>query len=235
MKFHLAFALLGPLLFVQGKYVRRVTPSLPEPDGERIGQQGEGPKVSLLVLGDSAAAGVGVHQQADALTGHLVTHISESFDVSWKLLATTGHTSADVLERLSSTPAETFETVVISIGVNDVTALTSARRWASNLNELISTLQDKFNTQTIYLSSLPPMHLFPALPQPLRWWLGTRARTLSRIMQEIATEHVRCEYVSIPFEFSPDHIAEDGFHPGPSAYQVWGKHIAQLIKEDQRC
>ena len=50
---------LAPLLVAQALRTRRVTPRLPEAAGERSGTQGEGPRLRLLVLGDSAAAGVG--------------------------------------------------------------------------------------------------------------------------------------------------------------------------------
>ena len=62
---------LAPLLFAQGVYVRRVTPRLPEAPGERSGVSGGGPALKLLILGDSAAAGVGASSQATALAGRL--------------------------------------------------------------------------------------------------------------------------------------------------------------------
>ena len=55
-----AMVVLSPLLICQGMYVRRVTPKLPEADGPRSGEAGSGALLRLLVLGDSAAAGVGV-------------------------------------------------------------------------------------------------------------------------------------------------------------------------------
>jgi hypothetical protein len=67
-----AMLALAPILLCQGKYVRRVTPKLPEADGPRFGEAGVGKPLRLLVLGDSAAAGVGVNTQQEALAGHLV-------------------------------------------------------------------------------------------------------------------------------------------------------------------
>lgn len=51
--------LLGPLLWLQARHVRRVTPHMPEPPGLRAGTAGRGPLIRLLVAGDSGAAGVG--------------------------------------------------------------------------------------------------------------------------------------------------------------------------------
>ena len=66
MKHKLAAIGLAPLLILQGLYVRRVTPKLPEPLGKRSGVHGTGPRLRLLILGDSAAAGVGVSTQSQA-------------------------------------------------------------------------------------------------------------------------------------------------------------------------
>ena len=54
---------LLPVLFVQGTKVRKNTPRLLEASGERQGIVGKGKPLSLLILGDSAAAGVGVENQ----------------------------------------------------------------------------------------------------------------------------------------------------------------------------
>ena len=48
--------LLGPILLLQAVWVRRRTPVLPEPPGERSGSRGDGPYLKLAVIGDSAAA-----------------------------------------------------------------------------------------------------------------------------------------------------------------------------------
>ena len=92
----LAIATLAPLLLWQGRRVRRVTPRLPEPAGPRAGVAGQGAPLRLLVLGDSAAAGVGVARQRDALTGRLLAELSPRHTVHWRLLAHTG----EVLEVL---------------------------------------------------------------------------------------------------------------------------------------
>ena len=73
MGYKLAAIGLAPVIIAQGLYVRRVTPRLPEPEGERSGVNGAGPPLSLLILGDSAAAGVGVATQDQALSGQLVS------------------------------------------------------------------------------------------------------------------------------------------------------------------
>ena len=42
--------MLAPVLVFQGLKVRRTTPRLPEPEGERVGQTGSNPALSLLII-----------------------------------------------------------------------------------------------------------------------------------------------------------------------------------------
>ena len=66
---------LAPLLFWQGRRVRAEVPRLPEPEGERSGIAGTGAVLRVLVVGDSAAAGVGAATQAEALSGGLISSL----------------------------------------------------------------------------------------------------------------------------------------------------------------
>ncbi|MAD15845.1 MAG: G-D-S-L lipolytic protein [Alteromonadaceae bacterium] len=232
MLYHLASVFLALLFIIQGKYVRRVTPKLPEPAGRREGTYGSGPPLSLLIIGDSAAAGVGVELQRYALVGSMLNTLGPNYQVAWKLMAKTGDTSAELLEKIQHVEStQAFETVVISIGVNDVTGLTSSRKWSSNLAFISQALQDKFGAKRVLFSSLPPMHLFPALPQPLRWWLGVRAKHLNDLAEQFCQTNPQCHFVSAPFPTDRRFIADDGFHPGALAYQLWGEYLARVLQE----
>jgi len=228
----IALIVLGPLFYLQGKYVRRVTPELPEADGPRSGHSGQGGRLDLVILGDSAAAGVGVAKQSQALSGQLVQSLSATFTIQWSLEATTGHTCADMIARVNAWVPQQRDVVVVSVGVNDVTAMTSLRAWQENIAHLIALLDDKCAGPTIYFSSVPPMHAFPALPQPLRAWLGARAAQLNQALRQLTLDHDRCRFVETPFALTADYIAADGFHPGAAAYQLWGQSVAARITED---
>lgn len=230
MRYKIAAIGLAPFLIAQGLYVRRVTPKLPEPQGERSGVNGFGSHLRLLILGDSAAAGVGVPTQSQALSGQLVTALSSDFQVSWKLMAQTGHKAKEVVAKLKMAAPETFDIVVTSIGVNDVTHGTKSKKWIDQQGQIISLLQSKFNCRHIFLSSIPPMHLFPALPQPLRWYLGARAKRLNSELRKFIAGCERCELVTANIPLEATYMAEDGFHPGAPAYSIWANHIAGIIR-----
>ncbi len=221
---------LAPFLIAQGLYVRHVTPKLPEPEGLRSGINGSGPPLRLLILGDSAAAGVGVSTQAQALSGRLVSALGSDFRVSWKLIAQTGLTAKEVAAHLKMAAPEKYDVVVTSVGVNDVTHGTKSQKWIDQQGQIIELLRSKFHSPYIILSSIPPMHLFPALPQPLRWYLGMRAKQLNSALKKIVAVSSRCEVITTNFPLDAAYMAADGFHPGAPAYSIWASHIAGIIR-----
>jgi lysophospholipase L1-like esterase len=221
---------LGPILLWQGRRVRRTVPLLPEPEGPREGVSGSGPPLRLLVLGDSAAAGVGAPTQADALAGQLVDALSASFQVRWKLIARTGATTQTALDHLREIEGQAFDVVVTSLGVNDVTAGRLLNDWRRLQGELVALLHSKFRAQHVLLSGLPPMHKFPALPQPLRWYIGNRAKQFNSVLEALATTGSGSEFVKLAYTMDTQFMAADGFHPGPAIYALWGADIARRIK-----
>jgi lysophospholipase L1-like esterase len=231
--YRLMTIVLSPLLIVQAMYVRRTTPSLPEAKGLRDGISGVGNRTSVLIVGDSSAAGVGVATQDQALMGRLVAELGLTHQVSWQLLAKTGVTSVKVLERLRVSPKQTVDYVLLSIGVNDVTSLTKPEESVENLRLIIKLLKTEFNIHHIVVSKVPLMHLFPALPQPLRWWLGRKANKLNECFNILIDNDKQCTLLDIQFPIQNNYIiAEDGFHPGACAYALWGRHVAKIIQKD---
>jgi len=115
--------LLWPLLWLQGRHVRRTAPRMPEPPGHRAGTAGNGSLVRLLVAGDSGAAGVGAASQEQALCGQLVQRLSRKHTVQWWVLAVNGMDSAGLLQLLKNSPSARFDVVVLSMGANDATGL----------------------------------------------------------------------------------------------------------------
>ncbi len=230
MKHELAAIALLPVLFVEAVIVRRRTPRLPEPQGERRGVHGAGESLRLFIVGDSAAAGVGVATQSEALCGRLVAHLAGEFRVDWRLEAKTGHRAEDVHLILQEQDTERFDVAITSIGVNDVTHMTGLGRWVDSQKAIVELLQTKFLVRHILLTGLPPMHMFPSLPQPLRWYLGARAFSFNKELKLFANRYEGCEFVSIDYPLEPAFMATDGFHPGAPAYDLWAGHVAGVIR-----
>jgi lysophospholipase L1-like esterase len=185
--------MLAPLLLLQGLKVRRTTPRLAEPKGERIGQTGEHPGMNVLILGDSSAAGVGVDSQQQALLGQVVEQLAPFGELSFSLFAKTGATTASTLESIKKHCATAhpilgqghFDVIITSLGVNDVTSSLSCDKWLQQQAQLFTLLTERYRPKLILVTAVPPLGLFPALPNPLRWSLGQRAKRFNHKLQQL--------------------------------------------------
>jgi lysophospholipase L1-like esterase len=231
-------ALLAPLLLAQGLRVRRVVPKLPEAAGPRSGEHRPGHRgaagsapVRVLIAGDSSAAGVGARTQDEALAGRLSAAMAAgtSRAVRWQLVARTGLDARGLLSTLAASSIDDFDVAIVVVGVNDVTGLVGVSRWLRRLDRIRALLRDARPGALVVVSGLPPMHRFPALPQPLRSVLGGRARQFDDALARWASSAPRTVHVPIPDLDGPGLSASDGFHPGPAAYALWADELARAI------
>ncbi len=120
MNLKLASIALLPLLVLQGQRVKRNTLRLAEPEGARQGCIGQGRPLSILIVGDSAVAGVGVEQQDQALLGQLLACLQDHYQVTYQLHAKTGRTTAQLIRAVQALSIQKVDVVITSVGVNDV-------------------------------------------------------------------------------------------------------------------
>lgn len=224
---------LIPALLLQGYKVKKNTLRLPEPDGERHGVSGQGKPLSILIVGDSAAAGVGVKHQNDALSGSILSELNDQFKMTWKLVAKTGHTSLQVIQSIQQIEDQHFDVVISSIGVNDVTKLMSAHQWIKKQEIIYTLIENKFSPQLIIAAGVPPMHLFPALPNPLGWLFGQYAHAMNEKLEKYIMLNPKMDWIEYDIQQYRDlnlDMAEDGFHPSKAVYQLWAKQVADKIR-----
>ena len=228
----LLFWITFPLLLPQALYVRSTAPRFAPAGGPAEGSVGEGEVVNLLAIGDSIIAGVGASKLSGALVGQTARALAESrrCRVSWHALGVSGYDSNKVLEGLvPNLPGLPFDYIVVSVGVNDVTGLTSIRRWRRNLSVLLERLQSHSPRATIALAGIPPLHGFPLLPQPLRAVLGLRARALDEIAREVVIAEQNARHAPLDFDPDPAKFSPDGYHPSEESYVEFGQYMADCL------
>jgi lysophospholipase L1-like esterase len=237
--FRAARFVLGPVLLWQGHRVRRGALRLPEAAGARVGVAGTGPVcLRVLIVGDSSAAGVGAPTQSQALAGRLSEALSQRLGgaVVWQLVAQTGHTTRDAVDALKTQRLYPADVMVTALGVNDVVAQVSSRRWLTLLEKLDWLASKRAGVGYIVHSAVPPMHAFPLLPQPLRWVLGAQARHYNDALARWVADYPDRCMLPLPFEGQLSGasalMAEDGFHPGPAIYALWAEQLAGKISAE---
>lgn len=225
---------LMSIIVAQGIVVKQRTPKLLEPIGERQGVVGFGRPLSLLILGDSAAAGVGVEYQHQALSGVLLSQLMNEYQLTWALHAKAGDNTRQVIYSINTLEPQVYDVIVTSIGVNDVTKLTSTRLWIKQQKQLFTELRKKFDPKLIIVTGVPPMQHFLALPHPLAWIFGKHAQQMNKKLQRYLSTEPIFKFI----EFDLEHFQEmnlpmaiDGFHPSKEIYEIWGKQVASLVRE----
>ncbi|MFC4257773.1 SGNH/GDSL hydrolase family protein [Marinobacter lacisalsi] len=232
LPFWLTTAGLSPLLIYQGRNARRNTIRLPEAGGNPFGQYGEGtPDRRVLVIGESTAAGVGVQGHDQGLASQLarLLHERTGQTIAWHTFGINGATLAELNDKLPLESLPDADVVLLSMGVNDTTGFTPRSRFREQLLVLRQALKHGYPVP-IQLLSVPPMHLFSALPSPLRQMMGWRARQLDGVYQSLARQQPD-EFLYLRYETVTDTslLAEDGYHPGEGGYRLMATSIfAQL-------
>lgn len=235
---------LLPILYFQGKKIRKNVPNLPEaknPKGYLKTASEE--TLKMLVIGESTIAGVGVDFHENGFTGALAKEISQKTNQSilWKVYAKSGYTAKMVRKRLIPTIEDsTADLIVIGLGGNDAFKLNSPDVWMFQINFLIKTLKRKFPKTPIYFTNMPPIKEFPAFTKTIKFVIGNLieilGRRLHRRVRKKENVHYNNEIVTLKtwqkkynLEGDADIFFSDGVHPSKLTYQTWGKDMAHFI------
>lgn len=234
----LAKIALGPLLLWQARGARRHAVTLPEAGGPREGVLGSGPLLRLLIVGDSSAAGVGAATQDEALAGHLSRTLAAAAArrVRWQLVARSGVSTVEAVTLLEGAAPAPADVAVAVLGVNDVVEQVPTHRALLARAALVERLREQAGVRHVVFAPLPPMHEFPLLPNPLRAVVGRDARRLDATQAAWAARQAGVSHCAIDLHLGREHMAADGFHPGPAVYRACGEalahHIVQQVLPD---
>ena len=221
-----------PFLLPQAIRVRRTAPRFAGAAGPTTGSVGNGPRTSLLALGDSIIAGVGASELSRALVGQTAAHLAslEHARVDWQAFGHTGFSTKTFLEHYGGgLPNADPDYVIISLGVNDVTSLTTGTRWAEQLKRTLSLCRQRYSGATIALAGIPPFAIFPLLPEPLRTVMGKRGESFDKLARELVREFPRTVHVPIATELDAASFSADGFHPSEEGYTEFGRGVADAL------
>lgn len=227
---------LLPVLLIQAFWARRRVLRLPEADQPNQGHFGiegveGGSHFSILGLGDSVIAGVGCQSLDESITARLAEclHEMRGLNVKWEASGANGARLEDVLKQIPQLANDLKpDLLVVSVGVNDVTHLTSLLKWQLQVTRLIAELKEKFAARIVLLG-VPPMNLFTGLPQPLRFTLGIRAAMLDIALKRSGELLDDVSWVSPPLATDDDSLAEDGYHPSAKACKEMARQIETVI------
>lgn len=224
---------LAPWLVAQARATRGRALVMPEATGARRGRvgDGEGRACRVLIVGDSSAAGVGVAHQDQAVAGYLTRGLHRRLGrpVEWSLLARTGLTTARLLPFLRGAAPAAADVAIVISGVNDIIEQVPVRIAVRHRAALADWLLASGRARHVAFAPLPPVHLFPLLPEPLRRIAGDDARRHDLALARWAATRSDVSHAPIELELRDGMMAADGFHPGEPVYRACGEALADHV------
>jgi lysophospholipase L1-like esterase len=130
----------------------------------------------------------------------------------------------DVVGQLTFVRRLVYEDMVLSVGANDATHLTSLASYRTDMRKLAAYLATRPPGHT-FVFTAPDMSLVPALPIGYRTLVGMRAAAENRILREEMPSTVIIVDIynqgKLDPKVDPWLYAEDQFHPSDKGYAIW--------------
>ncbi|MEO7260070.1 MAG: SGNH/GDSL hydrolase family protein [Jatrophihabitantaceae bacterium] len=217
------------LIYGQTKLARRrIRPAEADPpraDGVWLapGAPAAEPPLLLAMLGDSSAAGYGVHTDAETPAAQIAMGLSALAQrpVQLRNVAVVGAQSSALVRQVGLVLDERPDLVVIMIGANDVTHRIRASESVRHLSAALNVLAEH-NLQVV-VATCPDLGTIRPIGQPLRWLARRLSRTLAAA-QAVAVVGTGARAVSLgdilgpEFASSRDYFSDDQFHPSAIGY-----------------
>ncbi len=216
------------LLVAEARSARRIIQGsvnfLPPATDGVYGRWLPGEPVSFAMLGDSTAAGIGVHEPEETAAGLLASGLSASAGRPVRLtnVAVSGSRSEALREQVSQALEAGPEIAVIMIGANDVTARIAAAESVRHLEEAVRRLRGA--GCEVVVGTCPDLGSVEPLMQPLRWIAQRTSRQLAAA-QTVVVVQAGGRTVSLggllgrDFAIEPgEFFSADRYHPSARGY-----------------
>ncbi|PZS20436.1 MAG: GDSL family lipase [Pseudonocardiales bacterium] len=188
-----------------------------------VGVRVDATPIRIAMLGDSSAAGYGVHRDRDTPAAQLAIAISDVArrPVHVTNVAVVGAQSHTLRAQIDELGADLPELAVIMIGANDVTHRIKPAESVRHLEAAV--LRLRRHHVEVVVGTCPDLGTIRPLAQPLRAYARRLSRTLAAA-QTVAVVGAGGRTVSLGdllgplFASSRDMFSDDQFHPSAAGY-----------------
>jgi lysophospholipase L1-like esterase len=222
-----AFALSAGLLLRQAADARRIIPlaETPPPRGDGLyGVKFAGQPITMVIMGDSSAAGYGVHRPRETPGALLATGVSRRLrrPVRLRRVAVVGSMSSGLPYQVDAALEYEPDVAVILIGGNDVTHISARAEAVRYLGDAVRQL--RATGCRVVVGTCPDIGAIQPIKPPLRWLARKWSRDLAAA-QTVAVVQAGGRTVSLAnllgpmFEADPGRMfSSDHFHPSVEGY-----------------
>jgi lysophospholipase L1-like esterase len=216
----------APVLLAQAKRLRRDTPRLADAAQPWVGEVSGDDPLTLLVIGDSTAAGVGALTQDEALPGNLARALAvrTGQGIRWRAMGENGATARDLRERyLKEATGASYDFVFLTVGANDALGIRSRGAFTKDMRAILERLRASSPNAQILVSSLPAFIRFELLPNPLRFNLYLHSMSLEDGARAVVARMPGIHMSPPPPPYADGFFATDLFHPSATGYRDWAR------------
>lgn len=217
------------LLRAEAKVARRLIGNAKGTPPDSTGWYGRsrpGPALRIALLGDSSAAGYGVHRVEETPGAHLASGVSREVDrrVYLREVCQVGAQSSDLADQVERTLPMHPDIAVILIGANDVTHSVLPSDSVRHLASAVRTLRQA--GVAVLVGTCPDLGTVRPIPQPLRQLVRAWSRRLAAAQTIVTLEEggrtvslataLGAEFDAAPALF----FGPDRFHPSAAGYRA---------------
>lgn len=203
-------------------------PHLPRPDSPDLRPIPGHDADRVLLLGNGVTVGYGVLSHDLSLAGHLGRQLTRTTGRSTHVHveADSTMTARTALDVAKSVDLDHFDGVVVTVGVNEVLALASVRRWERDIERLVEyILSPAAPVLQTFFVGVPRLRSVAAMPETVAWLTDRHAARLNAVLRTACESHTKMTF--IPFD--PDRGDDTGGYRSTEVYREWAGLIVEPI------
>ncbi|MGX6602678.1 SGNH/GDSL hydrolase family protein [Micromonosporaceae bacterium Da 78-11] len=197
------------------------------------------PSLRLVLLGDSAAIGVGVEWLAETVGGQLARLLAEGGPdmgerhVLLSSVGVAGSRSADLATQVArALLGNRPDVAVVLIGAHDATSMRSPEESAELLGRAVKRLREA-GVQVV-VGTCPDLGAIRSIAPPLRQVAGLLGRRMAKAQAKAVTDAGGvvvdlAEETGAVFRADAGTLCYDGFHPSADGYRVWAHALYPAV------
>ncbi len=177
---------------------------------------------SMLVLGDSTAAGIGADKPEDTVPGRIADELNATHVENY---AVSGAVVDDLVLQITEARQTSYDFILVQIGGNDITRLHPAVQTAQTLTFILKTLPPAKQVLVVSAGDVGAATIIPPFFRPIFTKLNLAYH--AEFAKDLGAEGIT--YVNLHeapdnelFTTHPEiYLAVDGFHPSGAGYGLW--------------
>ncbi len=187
--------------------------------------------VSMLVLGDSTAVGVGASKPEDSVPGRVAQKINATYVENH---AQVGAQVKDLESQIAAAKLREYTLILIQIGANDIIRFRSADTAAQKLQLALEKLPKANKVILISAGNVGGVQAFPFFVRPIHTHLTLKYHAaFDAVMKEYGGTYVNLyeDPKSDKVLLEPEtYVAADGLHLSSEGYRLWFEKIETSLE-----